>query len=1070
MILLHCDESVKLCKFCNFIAPSLAILKDHVFTHVKCVAVEHCEERSSVEIGSASSAEVFEDGTVSPMDTGNDMIHCKESGETSSPHNTTDTSSGHSQMNVDKSSDSHEDYTNDSEHQDKTGQSGENDADKKFSCSHCDFMTNSKDYYDKHINQHRLPVLKIPSAKGCAPETTSRRSPNLEHHQPDDRSNKCLQCNIVFMSRQNFLAHKQFYCASRHSETPTSDMTTPINIKVATPFTNTSSLSPIPESSDESSPQMKGGPAQRSGRSSTTSSHTSPSPRTDPHNTSPHPSSNSSHSTLSPLPTMVQISSASHAPVASQSTSPSPTFVTAPSYIIPAPSVLSGMSQQGAPVLLVAVPYPASSLRHPGLSLVQTANPLDDKPLDLSVKTSRDSPSSSPTAMDASSPRSSLGDDQAPAAVIDLARTVQSNALSSPPLQQFNECKKCDIVFNKYESLLAHKQYYCASRHIRGKQIEMSYMEGNVSPVGRGNQAGTSRQQVYVKHDEAHQEPPGISSSERTDSDEPHNKIDTGLQNRTDNNVTIKQEPVDSPDDVLKATVKEGNSNNGGCHGDIGNHGDRSGDEDLARSDTLENGSIARWMALKSPPPPTTSQDDTKPSAEPSSSKHGDGNNAKDRGQSDVEKARGKPSVESRDRKLEMMLQVPNAILHVPILEPRRPYSCQDCSVSFMKIESLEVHRKFYCAARKDDNSSPQTLEDRGSSSHMSVDGCPKTIQGNEKDESTKGLPEVNGDTVVHRTPLLCKGCNQYFSTSKQIRRHSCKNGALGNMNSSNMTGVVVAQKRSSNEEKNIETLGKTNMEDSDVPPSKRCKGETVNDSHNLPSVVVKQERMDTSECETSVNDHRRTSMNNDSDSHDENVPEQSDASITDSTQVKCEQESMEVNSCHNGAVVGIKEEPGTHQTPQSCNDSKVVQSGQKSDNSGRNVDGTNNKTANLFVSVQDGGHDSGSSSKIYVSNDSVRQDETNSITNKDSDLKHKLSHAVNLQNSNTTNTIGDAKLTSSSIGFSCASNLSSSRGRVIQHQPQAKHCSTCNIDFNSLSNFIAHKKYYCSARQQAKS
>ena len=44
-----------------------------------------------------------------------------------------------------------------------------------------------------------------------------------------------------------------------------------------------------------------------------------------------------------------------------------------------------------------------------------------------------------------------------------------------------------------------------------------------------------------------------------------------------------------------------------------------------------------------------------------------------------------------------------------------------------------------------------------------------------------------------------------------------------------------------------------------------------------------------------------------------------------------------------------------------------------------------------------------------------------------------------------------------------------SGRSRVIQ-QPPAKHCSTCNIDFNSLSNFIAHKKYYCSARQQAKS
>ncbi|XP_072014152.1 LOW QUALITY PROTEIN: uncharacterized protein [Amphiura filiformis] len=1062
MLLLHCDETVNLCKFCNFIAPNLAKLKVHVFTHVKYFvrSVGDSPEPNGGIQGPSAGVLTFRvdgnpntnkiklsesEGNKSDNKINQDTPHSGQVSDSNKSIKTEtienqDVPSGSNNRTTppvrdDDDADDERDQSMEAEKQIPAASEG--GSEHQYSCGQCKYETSEKLTYEAHMNQHRLPVLKIPSTKvtpGAFPNVTRIVSPKLD--QVEAAANKCHECNIVFMSRQNFVAHKQFYCAGRHSQM-SPDLPSQTTVVHTTPVANTRPS----EEPSETHPQINSETptSPKSGRSSSSnnsniavSSKIDEPPRTN--------SSCSSRSTLSPLPTMVQLHGP-RPPVSSQSSSP---IITSPQpYLIPSGSVLSGVTQQGAPVLLVAVPFPAAAgIRRddivpslPVTSVASAALAEEEKPLDLSVKTSRSSPeASSSTSRMADTPPRSMGEGSQTAAVIDLASMAQSNLRSPPPqIEQLNECKKCDIVFNKYESLLAHKQYYCASRHLRGRQIEMSYRQNVTCSTSQASGPHMNREGESENKAQSDSEQPTSSNHSEVNNHISHAEIgDSDGKGAADSvdpaPMVIKQEQEKTLSEKI-STAKSATSSETGTKEDEATISSFREDKIDQKSEPKEiDPSISDTNLLglkfKSPAKQYESPDDREQmTSDESSRKHGS---------ADEQNIDKDEAVKLNDT---MLPQRPrgshNASLELSKQIPR-PYSCPACTVSFMKFESLDVHQKFYCAARNVSNS-PQP-----------VINIPKVVP-------VPAIPEIHrgddnsitpsGHATPQRDSLFCKGCEQYFATSKQVRRHSCKNGA----NQSNL-----AQKRSSPEQ-NVSNDNRTNMVDVEGPPSKRCKNESVLKvclevgKEETNGVVIKQEYVDRSYCGMSShaasNNEQLLEKKRTEEEHNSNQ----DTNKQLLTKIKCEDESEMSASCHNGNGPNNKENnTGLTSCIVSNNQSTVI-------------------SAHVTIKDEKDGNSPMCSDNVEKSNSQHNIiPSAVTVTTICSDSLIAAARSI-------TTVAADTRLqTSGHFRVTSGANLSG-RSRVIQ-QPPAKHCSTCNIDFNSLSNFIAHKKFYCSARQHTKS
>ncbi|PIK59844.1 hypothetical protein BSL78_03216 [Apostichopus japonicus] len=88
MLILHCGEHVPMCKFCNFVAGSWDILRDHVFTHVK---VEKREEAQSSNgdrsvVGCNGCARLTEIGESDGVVGGDDSSRDNSQGRSNTKH------------------------------------------------------------------------------------------------------------------------------------------------------------------------------------------------------------------------------------------------------------------------------------------------------------------------------------------------------------------------------------------------------------------------------------------------------------------------------------------------------------------------------------------------------------------------------------------------------------------------------------------------------------------------------------------------------------------------------------------------------------------------------------------------------------------------------------------------------------------------------------------------------------------------------------------------------------------------------------------------------------------------
>ena len=556
-------------------------------------------------------------------------------------------------------------------------------------------------------------------------------------------------------------------------------------------------------------------------------------------------------------------------PMSSGSSSPGLTSPPPPQppYIIPTGSVLSGMTQQGAPVLLVAVPYPAPSVRSedhavhmaslPGTSRHRMASGAlmeEEKPLDLSVKASRSSPdaASSPRKTSAVCPPS-VREQANQSAVIDLSSVTQSSLRPPPQVEQLNECKKCDIVFNKYESLLAHKQYYCASRHLRGRQIEMRYRQ-NVSPGRQSSSPG-------AHSDEGNRTESSMAQSEFN---KPHSPIESDLnkyrdiagtssskildsnENQGEPSVIIKQkkeETLSGKDSVTDPNICTNSPTSSSQKSD----NDRSVDDKIGKvfnQQDLKQTELKKGESKMAAAQATERSDTVEMCKLSTSSVTCVDGNVSDKEQRNTRDNIADNKSLSPVRSLGAVSRSQAAILELS-KHIQRPFSCQACTVSFMKLESLEVHQKFYCAARNVDNYP-----------HSSVDvRIPQTLPADGRHIADQGNDVINSDTSgkseqPQRDSLFCKGCGQYFATSKQVRCHSCKNVT-------NQGGLIkhsmASLKRGSQEESGIH---RANIVGDTGPPHKRCKNDSVIkvvpdvNKEQTNGVIVKQEIVENTECD----------------------------------------------------------------------------------------------------------------------------------------------------------------------------------------------------------------------------
>ncbi|XP_071822862.1 uncharacterized protein [Apostichopus japonicus] len=198
MLILHCGEHVPMCKFCNFVAGSWDILRDHVFTHVK---VEKREEAQSSNgdrsvVGCNGCARLTEIGESDGVVGGDDSSRDNSQGRSNTKH-----------FHVKHDSNSMNDNCN------------SNDS------RETDDVHRTRGLLEKSNLKRKCSSSREFSKRTRWGDATGRGSPlevrNVNYGNPSPpaiSASMCRACNISFRSKENYVAHKKYYCKQRHSE------------------------------------------------------------------------------------------------------------------------------------------------------------------------------------------------------------------------------------------------------------------------------------------------------------------------------------------------------------------------------------------------------------------------------------------------------------------------------------------------------------------------------------------------------------------------------------------------------------------------------------------------------------------------------------------------------------------------------------------------------------------------------------------------------------------------------------------------------------------------------------
>ncbi|XP_071785143.1 uncharacterized protein [Asterias amurensis] len=505
MLLLHCDETANLCKFCNFISRNRQGLCQHVFSHVR----ELSQEKSTVEVEKVAEVDWKSTGGKGE-DEGDEkenryetVIMCRKTGNriqidransapsprhkrlTSSPSNprsrsVSNLSSPYASPRSNPSSVIKVERCGSATPVREHGQNGadsvvttlkqEPQEDNILSCPKCDFVTSRQSSLQKHLFHHNDLIEKtqdIYVSVKSQMSTDSQVNESIDTDAPALLSDtKCHECNIVFISKKNYSAHKQYYCASRHanSDSPPASLDSDVT-NIANGKESSSKAGKSYAGMDRQRMQAMLKDVESNEPCTSKSAAVSRSPPFDtderdncsPRNGSLH---RTSHLNLS------SPSSLTHTPVSSTSKSSCDDRVSFEHPLRMIPMEGSGRPQFLPPgamlhgpqlVLVTPVVFPQNGSEQGDKKLripvIRTAG-RGEQPLDLSTK-----PKTPPLGNVAESTSHKI--------------VISREMLQSPPAQQTfpeqqsgNRCEECEITFSKKESLLVHKEYYCAGRHV----------------------------------------------------------------------------------------------------------------------------------------------------------------------------------------------------------------------------------------------------------------------------------------------------------------------------------------------------------------------------------------------------------------------------------------------------------------------------------------------------------------------------------------------------------------------------------------------------------------------------
>ncbi|XP_022091966.1 zinc finger protein ZFPM1-like isoform X2 [Acanthaster planci] len=492
MLLLHCDEVANLCKFCNFISEDRKGLCQHVFSHVKLTQVEEsCCSLPGNSSDPDSGYKIIEKVVVDGGDekenryevTATATKRCRNKLQNSSMQSVLSPGMRHissSPVNLENNyatnlaspemmaTPSREERCSPAKVIRAESPNGISicvggarsnrlpSKEEILSCPQCDFVTSRESVLLKHMTHHTSLRKKTPDRgmDAHAPKTD-------EHHL---ECSTCHQCNIVFMSKKNYLAHKQYYCASRHAESTSPSIVPNWDSKPGNtpPQVSIKTRTAVSDKMDTSN-------TRRSLNGSDELGETYPfevvPPGCSPFDDNELDTNTSPRSVVS-LHSTSQLSATPSASLASPNPRCSPKsrqMLGQPLQMIHLDGkrqfLSTGAILQGPQLVLVTpIVIPQSPKNDAAkldgkLKIPVIRSSRAEQPLDLSTK-----PKSPPL----SDPSNSNG----------CRPTVITTELSSQHIRaqllerQSHRCEECKISFSKKESLVVHKQYYCASRHM----------------------------------------------------------------------------------------------------------------------------------------------------------------------------------------------------------------------------------------------------------------------------------------------------------------------------------------------------------------------------------------------------------------------------------------------------------------------------------------------------------------------------------------------------------------------------------------------------------------------------
>ncbi|KAJ8041879.1 Zinc finger protein ZFPM1 [Holothuria leucospilota] len=474
MLILHCSEHVAMCKFCNFVAQSWDILREHVFSHVKMERRSEEEAADNQHISchecDAHAGQSEEDHTSEEEAVTHPSLH-------RIPLNGVQRefiqSPGGQKIPAQVSSRHHDDpqeLSHDSRHLKRQSDAAQLGAKRaRMECS--------SPSTHPHVEESNFPqrsVVEIPLG-------------DLAHHSgghtlytgelgplPALAATVCTACNICFRSKANFMAHKKYYCKERHSENK--DGISESNARRDLP----TYLSPRETESPGLHNEENGHDLGKESAKSRDSPPGAEGPRV-----------------MKPPPVMYM------SPVV-----PSAMLVGGTQLISPTGAhVISPIFLLTPPVAIPVTSVEASQSSLPSESRLKRTGK-DDSPLDLSVRSSTASPEEDRRV----SPL--LSHD----AIIrkEVIRDPENIEQESPSTSKKSfSCSYCGVTFWKAKTLIAHRQFYCSkiSKNVSTLPSSSShYTESSLNHLKTSPRDGDSvKLETPLRYTSPENSPPSIS-------------------------------------------------------------------------------------------------------------------------------------------------------------------------------------------------------------------------------------------------------------------------------------------------------------------------------------------------------------------------------------------------------------------------------------------------------------------------------------------------------------------------------------------------------------------------------